>query len=369
MATWRLRAIRLSGLHRRPAARRRGTGADARVPERGFVPDLAAIPAEALERARLMFINYPNNPTGAVAPVGFFEEVVAFAREHDLLVVHDSASELTFDGYVAPSFLATPGAIEVGVEVFSLSKSYNMTGWGVWRRSSATRTRSPVLAAQDQHRLRALRSDPARRRGRADRAAGHRARHVRALRPPAGPLIEAWPDRIGSTPGARSASGRRCRSIRLGVVAEEVLERAGVVVSPGSAYGPNGEGFFRISLTVRTSASPKRSERMRSSLVSAPARKAAAGPRITSVDRSKRHGRAKQTRYGSRAQESSIRAHASAALRGGAPAGERERRGRRARPSSRSSCAPRAWRSQASWSSAVSTPTPTTTSARASSPS
>ena len=77
-----------------------------------------------------MFINYPNNPTGAVVPEGFFEMVVAFAREHEILVVHDNAySETTYDGYVAPSFLATPGAKEVGVEVFSLSKGYNMTGW------------------------------------------------------------------------------------------------------------------------------------------------------------------------------------------------------------------------------------------------
>src|ERR687893_266206 len=100
------------------------------VPERGFVPDLSAIDAADLERARLMFINYPNNPTGAVVPDGFFERVVAFAGEHEILVVHDNAySETTYDGYVAPSFLATPGAKEVGVEVFSLSKGFNMTGW------------------------------------------------------------------------------------------------------------------------------------------------------------------------------------------------------------------------------------------------
>ena len=77
-----------------------------------------------------MFLNFPNNPTGAVVPEGFFEMVVSFAREHEILVVHDNAySETTYDGYVAPSFLATPGAKEVGVEVFSLSKGFNMTGW------------------------------------------------------------------------------------------------------------------------------------------------------------------------------------------------------------------------------------------------
>ncbi len=100
------------------------------VPELGFAPDLDALAADDLARARLMFINYPNNPTGAVAPDGFFEQVVELAREHEILVVHDNAySETTYDGYVAPSFLATPGAKEVGVEVFSLSKGFNMTGW------------------------------------------------------------------------------------------------------------------------------------------------------------------------------------------------------------------------------------------------
>ena len=100
------------------------------VPELGFAPDLGAVPADVAAKARLMFLNYPNNPSGAIVPEGFFEMVVAFAREHEILVVHDNAySETTYDGYVAPSFLATPGAKEVGVEVFSLSKGYNMTGW------------------------------------------------------------------------------------------------------------------------------------------------------------------------------------------------------------------------------------------------
>src|ERR1700761_4599449 len=100
------------------------------APEKGFAPDLAAISPEIASKARLMFINFPNNPTGAIVPDGFFEEVIEFAREHEILVVHDNAySETTYDGYVAPSFMQTPGAREVGVEVFSLSKGYNMTGW------------------------------------------------------------------------------------------------------------------------------------------------------------------------------------------------------------------------------------------------
>src|SRR3954464_15133051 len=100
------------------------------LPARGFAPDFAAVSPEDRERARLMYLNYPNNPTGAIVPDGLFEEAIEFAREHDVLVVHDASyTETTFDGYVAPSFLETPGARDVGVEVFSLSKGWNMTGW------------------------------------------------------------------------------------------------------------------------------------------------------------------------------------------------------------------------------------------------
>src|SRR5918998_3140724 len=100
------------------------------LPQRGLPPRPHAVGGEVARRARLMYLNYPNNPTGAVVPDGLFERAVDFGREHDVLIVHDASyTETTFDGYVAPSFLATPGAKEVGVEVFSLSKGYNMTGW------------------------------------------------------------------------------------------------------------------------------------------------------------------------------------------------------------------------------------------------
>ena len=99
-------------------------------PELGFLPDLDGIEPSVLAKAKMIFVGYPNNPTGAVIEDDFFARLVAFAREHDVLVVHDNAyADITFDGYVAPSFLQTPGATDVGVEIFSLSKSYNMTGW------------------------------------------------------------------------------------------------------------------------------------------------------------------------------------------------------------------------------------------------
>ncbi|MDI6718487.1 MAG: LL-diaminopimelate aminotransferase [Methanomicrobiales archaeon] len=100
--------------------------------ENGFLPDLSAIPDAVLKRAKLMFINYPNNPTAAVAPQGFFREVVDLALDRGIVVVHDNAySEIAFDGYRAPSFLQTKGAMECAVEMHSLSKTYNMTGWRI----------------------------------------------------------------------------------------------------------------------------------------------------------------------------------------------------------------------------------------------
>ena len=240
------------------------------VPERGFVPDLSAIPENKLDRARLMFLNYPNNPTGAVAPDGFFAEAIAFGREHDVLVVHDNAySELTFDGYVAPSFLAEPGAMDAGVEVFSLSKAYNMTGWRCgaivgnadaiahyWKLK--TNVDSGLFEAVQVAGAEALnaKQDPV--KGMAQTYARRRDLVIGALReigidiePPKGTIYVWAPVPEGHT----SAS-----------FAEEVLEQAGVVVSPGSSYGPNGEGFFRISLTVPDERLTEAVERMRGSL-------------------------------------------------------------------------------------------------------
>jgi LL-diaminopimelate aminotransferase len=239
------------------------------LPERGFVPDLGAIPQAKLGPARLMFLNYPNNPTGAVVPDGFFDEAVAFARDHDILVVHDSAySELTFDGYVAPSFLATPGALDVGVEVFSLSKSYNMTGWRCaaivgntdaiaryWRLKTnvdsglfeAIQLAGVEALTGSQDSVREMSALYARRR---DLVLGALAHIGIEIEPPKGTIYIWAPVPEGQT----SAS-----------FAEEVLERAGVIVSPGSAYGPNGEGFFRISLTVPDDRLTEAIERMRAS--------------------------------------------------------------------------------------------------------
>ena len=224
------------------------------VPELGFAPDLDAIPAQALARARLAFLNYPNNPTGAVVPDGLFERLAELAREHEFLVVHDNAySETTFDGYVAPSFLATPGAREVGVEVFSLSKGFNMTGWrcaailgnadaiaSYWRLK--TNVDSGLYQAVQLAGAAALEGGAEARREmnliyarRRDLVVGALREIGVAVEPPRGTIYVWAPVPAGHT----SAS-----------FCELVLEEAAVVVSPGSAYGPSGEGFFRISLTT-----------------------------------------------------------------------------------------------------------------------
>ena len=171
------------------------------VPELGFVPDLDAISAGDAERARLMFLNYPNNPTGAIVPDGFFERVVDFARAHDILVVHDASyTETTFDGYVAPSFLETPGAKEVGVEIFSLSKGYNMTGWRIGAIVGNAEAGRGLLEAQDQHRLGHVRGRAAGRRRGAGRRRPDPEGHERGLPAPARPG------------GGRAARDRRGRA-------------------------------------------------------------------------------------------------------------------------------------------------------------
>ncbi|HEY0279795.1 MAG TPA: LL-diaminopimelate aminotransferase [Solirubrobacterales bacterium] len=224
------------------------------VPEKGFAPDLSAISAEDAARAKLMFINFPNNPTGAVVPDGFFEEVIDFARANEILVVHDNAySETTYDGYVAPSFLATPGAKEVGVEVFSVSKGYNMTGWrcaailghagaiqSYWRLKTnvdsglfeAIQIAGATAISGPPEPLAEMNATYQRRRDLVVSALGAIGVDVTS---PKG-TIYVW---------APVPSGHTSTSF-----AETVLEEAAVVVSPGSMYGPSGEGFFRISLTT-----------------------------------------------------------------------------------------------------------------------
>ncbi|MGH2922135.1 MAG: LL-diaminopimelate aminotransferase [Gaiellaceae bacterium] len=217
--------------------------------ENGFLPNLDSAP-----EGRLLFLNYPNNPTGATAEVDFFERAVAFGRERGLIVVHDNAySEITFEGYRAPSFLEAEGAKEVGVEIFSLSKGWNMTGWRAGfiagnaeiverYRHLKTNLDSGMFEAVQRAAIAALteaRDFPHEMSEIYQRRRDLVAEGLRAIG------LDVEPPRATPYFWAHVPEGYTSASF-----AELVLERANVVVSPGGAYGPSGEGFIRISLTV-----------------------------------------------------------------------------------------------------------------------
>jgi LL-diaminopimelate aminotransferase len=219
-----------------------------------FLPDLDRMPAEATSRARLMFLNYPNNPTGATADLAFFEKAVAFAKKHTLLLVHDNSySEIAYDGYRPPSILQVPGAKDVAIELHSLSKSYNMTGWRVGYAvgnaeavgalgTLKTNVDSGVFEAVQRAGIAALRGPQdiigktlAIYKARRDRVVtALRAVGWTPPRPKA--TLYIWMP----TPGGAKAAD----------FCADVLDKTGVVLTPGGGYGRYGEGFVRISLTT-----------------------------------------------------------------------------------------------------------------------
>jgi LL-diaminopimelate aminotransferase len=221
--------------------------------ENGFLPDLEAIPVETARRAKILYLNYPNNPTGATAEVEFFEKVVSFAKRHEILVCHDAAyTEIAFDGYKAPSFLQAKGAKEVGIEVHSLSKTFNMTGWrigfcvgneaGVAGLGKVkTNIDSGVFQAIQYAGVEALLRNgevPARLSGiyrrRRDRVIeGLRACGLNPFVPRA--AFYVWCP-VPAGMDSRTFAGR-------------LLAESGVIVTPGVGFGEHGEGYFRVTLT------------------------------------------------------------------------------------------------------------------------
>jgi LL-diaminopimelate aminotransferase len=224
------------------------------VAERGFLPDLDKIPSEVAEQAALIFINYPNNPTAAVADKDFFADVVTFAQRYRLAVCHDAAySEICFGGYTPPSFFEVEGAKAVGVEFHSLSKTYNMTGWrlgfAVGNREilaglgkAKTNIDSGVFQAIQWAGIEALEGDQSDveemrmiyQRRRDIMVAGLRTMGLEVTPPKA--TFYLW---VKVPSGHTSAS-----------FASLVLDEAGVVLTPGSGFGEAGEGYVRIALTV-----------------------------------------------------------------------------------------------------------------------
>lgn len=222
--------------------------------ENDFLPDLDSVPADVARRAKVLWLNYPNNPTGAVADIQFFGWAAAFARRHGLAVLHDGPySEVAFDGYRPASFLQAEGAREVGIEFHSLSKSYNMTGWRIGmavgnariidalarlksnldsgipqaiQRMAIAALDGPQDCIEEHNRI---------YQRRRDRLVAGLSKLGLRIRPPKASLY-LW---------ARVPEGMT--SVQF---ATRLLEEAGVVVTPGNGYGPTGEGYVRLSLTV-----------------------------------------------------------------------------------------------------------------------
>jgi LL-diaminopimelate aminotransferase len=219
-----------------------------------FLPDLGAIPTDVLDRARLLWLNYPNNPTGAVAPAEFLAEAVAFCREHAIVLAHDAPyTEIAFDGYRAPSILEIEGAREVAVEFHSLSKTFNMTGWRVGMAVGnaelvrllgqiKTNIDSGIFGAVQRAAIVALGEPP---ESLEQRNAVLRARQVRVRDAFAGVGIDIALPRATFYLWAKVPDGYDSIGF-----ASAVLDRIGVNITPGVGFGPSGEGWFRISVTA-----------------------------------------------------------------------------------------------------------------------
>jgi len=236
--------------------------------ENDFLPDLSAVPPEAARSAKLMFINYPNNPTAAVATAAFFKEVVAYAEKHNIIVSHDAAyTEMAFDGHRPISFLETDGAKEVGIEFHSLSKTYNMTGWrigfAVGRREVIqalgqvkSNIDSGAFQAVQMAGIAALEGDQSCVDGFNREYTARRDILVEGLlelglaveKPKA--TFYVW---IGVPSGYTSAE-----------FTSHLLLKAGVVCTPGNGFGAPGEGYVRMALTVGQQRMKEAVERIRS---------------------------------------------------------------------------------------------------------
>jgi len=222
--------------------------------ENNFLPDLNAIPADVLKGAKLLWISYPNNPTGAVADLDFFNKIVKFAQRHDLAVCHDAAySEIVFDGYQSVSFLQADGAKEIGVEFHSLSKSYNMTGWRIG------------MVVGNTGMVNALKKVKSNMDSGIPQAIQYAA--IEALTGPQDYLQEKnaiYQRRRDLLVDTLNTIGLDAKSPKGGIYiwakvpegytsmefTSELLDKHGIVVTPGTGFGKNGEGYVRLSLTI-----------------------------------------------------------------------------------------------------------------------
>jgi len=222
--------------------------------ENDFLPDLDAIPVDIAKKAKVMWLNYPNNPTSAIADIGFFTRVVDFAKQYDIVVCHDAPyTEIAFDGYKPVSFLEAPGAMDVGIEFNSFSKSYNMTGW----RIGMAVGNADVIDALSRVKSNLDSGIP--------QAIQYAA--IEALTAPQdiiGEMVAIYQKRRDKVVAALAKIGMKTSPPKASLYiwakipdgytsiefASKLLEEALVVVTPGIGYGPSGEGYVRISLTT-----------------------------------------------------------------------------------------------------------------------
>ena len=219
-----------------------------------YLPDIDSIPVDILRKARVLWLNYPNNPTGAIAGLDFFTKAVEFADQHDIPICHDGPyTEVAFDGYKPVSFMQARGAKSVGIEFHSLSKSYNMTGWRIGMvvgnpqiidalRRIKSNLDSGIPKAIQYMAIAAL-------TGSQDCIVEHNQLYQRRR----DKLIQALKE-LGiqaNTPKASLYIWAKCpEGYTSAGFAEDLLETVGVVVTPGTGYGPGGEGYVRLSLTI-----------------------------------------------------------------------------------------------------------------------
>jgi len=237
--------------------------------ENNFLPDLENIPSDILKKAKIMWINYPNNPTGAIAGLDFFNKAIEFGIKHDIAILHDAAySEITYDGYRAPSIMEIPKSKEIAIEFHSLSKAYNMTGWRVGSVvgnkdliSAITTIKSNLdsgIPQAIQHMgIEALKSDGSVISNNIEIYKTRRDRLISALE-----LIglEIKSPKAGLYLWAKVPKGYNSASFT-----ELLLEELDIVVTPGNGFGDSGEGYIRLSLTTPDEDIEKAIERLESS--------------------------------------------------------------------------------------------------------
>jgi len=220
-------------------------------PENGFLIDLDRVPSEVLKKAKILYLNYPNNPTSAIAPREYLEEMVRRCKELDILLVYDNAySELAYDGYVPPSIFEIEGARDIAIEFHSMSKTYNMTGWRCgWAcgKQEFVGAVAKVKSFIDTGTFMAIQAAAATA---LDKCADWIPSNVAEFQRRRDAAVESFSEAGFPVASPKATMYIWCplpKNIPSAVFGERLLQDEGVVVLPGSAFGPGGEGFFRVS--------------------------------------------------------------------------------------------------------------------------